>query len=209
MLSPELETRAFLGRPVVDIYGRSLGRVIGIERNAFGELEGVQVEAAGGHIVSAKARQLALTPKIITLTPDWKLEAVDIISELSLLRKRISALESLKDTKEIEGEIYTELLDSQKAGYYDKVKTAEALSGSMKHRLSEVAGQISSLTRYLVNAKLDHKSGELDEESLKMAQGSIEPTLHPLIAERNDLAGSLKTLEEVLPSRVTISQNRQ
>src|SRR5437016_518966 len=124
MLSPELETRAFLGRPVVDIYGRSLGRVIGIERNAFGELEGVQVEAAGGLIVSVKARQLGLT-------------------------------------------------------------------------------------RYLVNAKLDHKSGELDEESLKMAQGSIEPTLHPLIAERNDLAGSLKTLEEVLPSRVTISQNRQ
>ncbi len=167
------------------------------------------MEAAGGHIVSAKARQLGLTPKIITLTPDWKLEAVDIISELSLLRKRIGALESLKDTKEIEGEIYTELLDSQKAGYYDKVKTGEALSASMKHRLSEVAGQISSLTRYLVNAKLDHKSGELDEESLKMAQGSIEPTLHPLIAERNDLAGSLKTLEEVLPSRVTISQNRQ
>src|SRR2546430_1987970 len=50
MLSPELETRAFLGRPVVDIYGRSLGRVIGIERNAFGELEEVQVEAAGGLI---------------------------------------------------------------------------------------------------------------------------------------------------------------
>src|SRR2546427_780780 len=101
MLSPELETRAFLGRPVVDIYGRSLGRVIGIERNAFGELEGVQVEAAGGLIVSAKARQLGLTPKIITLTPDWKLEAVDIISELSLLRKRIIALGSLKTLEEV------------------------------------------------------------------------------------------------------------
>jgi hypothetical protein len=137
--------------------------------------------------------------------PDWKLEAVDIISELSLLRKRITALESLKDSKEIEGEIYAELLDSQKAGYYDKVKAAQSLSASMKHRLSEVSSQISSLTRYLVNAKLDHKSGELDEESLKLAQGSIEPTLHPLIAERNDLAGSLKTLEEVLPSKVTIS----
>jgi len=88
------------------------------------------------------------------------------------------------------------------------VKTAEALSASMKHRLSEVGSQISSLTRYLVNAKLDHKSGELDEESFRLAQGSIEPTLRPLIAERNDLAGSLKTLEEVLPSRVTISQNQ-
>src|SRR5437667_11180884 len=194
MLSAEFQTRALLGRPVVAVYGRSLGRVIGIERDAFGELEGVQVGAAGGLIVSTKARQLGLTSKIITLTPDWKLEAVDVISELSLLRKRISALESLNDTKEADTEIYTELLDSQKAGYYDKVKTAEALSASMKHRLSEVAGQISSLTRYLVNAKLDHKSGELDEESLKMAQGSIEPTLHPLIAERNELAGSLKRL---------------
>src|SRR2546427_10253279 len=100
MLSPELETRAFLGRPVVDIYGRSLGRVIGIERNAFGELERVQVEAAGGHIVSAKAAQVGLTPEIIMLPPDWKLEAVALISEVSLLRKRIGALEAWQDTKE-------------------------------------------------------------------------------------------------------------
>jgi hypothetical protein len=55
-----------------------------------------------------------------------------------------------------------------------------------------------------VNAKLDHKSGDLDDESLKIAQGSIEPTLHPLIAEKADLSVSLKTLEQILPSRVTI-----
>ena len=152
----------------------------------------------------AKARQIALTPRSITLTPDWKIESEDVISELTLLRKRISALESLKETKEIDNEIYAELVESQKAGYLDKVKAAEALAASMKRRLSEVTGHISSLTRYLVNAKLDHKSGELDDESLKLAQGSIEPTLRPLIAEKTDLAGSLKTLEQVLPSRVTI-----
>ena len=202
---PELETRALLGRSVMDLYGRSLGRVIGLERNPFGELEGVQVEAPGGQIVSAKSRQLALTPKSITLTPDWKLESEDVISELSLLRKRISALESLKETKEIDGEIYAELVDSQKTGYFEKVKAAEALAGSMKRRFAEISGSISSLTKYLVNAKLDHKSGELDDESLKLAQGSIEPTLRPLIAERTDLAGSLKSLEQVLPTKVSLS----
>jgi uncharacterized protein (DUF342 family) len=204
LITSELETKALLGHSVIDTYGRSLGRVIGIERNAFGELESVQVEAAGGQIAIAKARQIALTPKNITLTPEWKLESEDIISELSLLRKRISALESLKETKEIDNEIYVELVDSQKAGYLEKVKTAEALAASMKRRLSEVADNISSLTRYLVNAKLDHKSGDLDDESLKIAQGSIEPTLHPLIAEKADLSVSLKTLEQILPSRVTI-----
>ena len=204
MITSELETKALLGHSVIDTYGRTLGRVIGIERNAFGELESVQVEAAGGQIAIAKARQIALTPKNITLTPEWKLESEDIISELSLLRKRISALESLKETKEIDSEIYVELVDSQKAGYLEKVKTAEALAASMKRRLSEVTDNISSLTRYLVNAKLDHKSGDLDDESLKIAQGSIEPTLHPLIAEKADLSVSLKTLEQILPSRVTV-----
>jgi len=205
MISPELETKALLGHPVVDTYGRGLGKVIGIERNAFGELEGVQVEAAGGQIAIAKARQIALTPRNVTLTPEWKLESEEIISELTTLRKRISALESLRDTKEIDGEIYSELLDSQKAGYLEKVKVAEVLAVSMKRRLSEVTLNISSLTRYLVNAKLDHKSGELDDESFKMAQSSIEPTLRPLMAEKVDLSGSLKSLEQILASKVAPS----
>ncbi len=202
MLSPELETKALLGRSVSDIYGRLLGRVIGIERNPFGEMEGVQVESTGGIIITAKARQMALTPKSITISPEWKLESEDVISELSLLRKRVGALESLKDSREIDGEIYSELLESQKAGYLDKVKMATGLVSSMRSRLSEITGQITSLTRYLVNAKLDHKSGELDDDSLKLAQGSIEPSLRPLIAERNDLTASIKVVEQVLPTVV-------
>jgi hypothetical protein len=87
----------------------------------------------------------------------------------------------------------------------DKVKTASALVGSMRSRLAELTGQITSLTKYLVNAKLDHKSGELDEDSLKLAQGSIEPSLRPLIAERNDLTLSIKVAEQVLPSKVSIN----
>ena len=205
MSAHELETRALLGKPAVDVYGRNLGRVIGIERNAFAELESVQVEAAAGQIITAKTRQLAITPRSVTLTPDWKLESEDVISELSLMRKRIGALESLRESKEIDREIYAELVESQKAGYIERVKAAEALAVSMKRRFSEVSNNISSLTRYLVNAKLDHKSGEIDDESLKLAQGSIEPNLRPLIAERTDLAGSLKALEQILPAKVSIS----
>jgi hypothetical protein len=122
-----------------------------------------------------------------------------------LLRKRVGALESLKDSREIDGEIYLELLESQKAGYMDKVKLANTLVSSMRSRLAELAKQITSLTRYLVNAKLDHKSGELDEASLKLAQGSIEPSLRPLIAEKNDLTLSIKVVEQVLPSKVSLS----
>ena len=204
-MSPELETKALLGRGVVDIYGRQLGRIIGIDRNVHGELEGIQVEVAGNGILTARARQIALTPKNITLTPEWKVESQDIISELTILRKRVIALESLKDAKEIDGEIYSEILEGQKAGYLEKVKTAEALADSMKAKLGQIASQLSSLTKYLVNAKLDHKSGALDESALRIARDSIEPSLRPLIAERNDLTTVVKSLETVLPARVSMS----
>ena len=163
------------------------------------------MEAVGGNIFRVKARQIALTPKTITLTPKWKIESEDLVSELTTLRKRVNALESLKDTKEIDGEIYAEIVEVQKAGYLEKVKSAEALADLMKARFGLITSQISSLTRYLVNAKLGHMSGELDESSLKLTQESIGPSLRPLMAERNDLAASLKTLEKVLPARVSIN----
>ena len=207
MLTPELETKALLGRGVTDVYGRFVGRVIGIDRNPFGEMEGVQVESVGNSILTFKARQIALTPKTVTVTPEWKLEVEDVVSELSLLRKRVGALEQLNDSREIDGEIYAEILEAQKAGYMERVKMGEALAGSVKSQLGTVTGQIASLTKYLVNAKLDHKSGQLDDGALKLAQGSIEPSLRPLIGEKNDLVLALKKLQTVLPSRVSISEN--
>src|SRR5437867_4334824 len=150
-------------------------------------------------------RQLSLTPHKVTLTPEWKLDADDLVSELNTLRKRIEALGSLKDSKEIDGEIYAELVVAQKAGYLDKVKSGEALVGIIRARLGEITGQISSLTKYLVHAKLGHKSGEVDDASLKLAQDSIEPSLRPLIAERNDLLAEMKNLQKILPARVELS----
>src|SRR2546422_6718377 len=46
----------------------------------------VQVESVGNSIITFKARQIALTPKAVTVTPEWKLEVEDVVSELSTLR---------------------------------------------------------------------------------------------------------------------------
>jgi len=169
-------------------------------------MAGVQIEAVGGNILTARTRQVALTPRTVTVTPEWKLNAHETILELANLRKRIIALESLKDTREIDIEIYSELLDAQKEGYLDKVKAGQELMASMRDRNSELSKQISSLTKYLVHARLGHKSGEVDDESLKLAQDSIQPSLRPLIAERNDLTSEIQNLQKTLPTRVELSE---
>ncbi len=203
MLSPELEIKALLGREIIDIYGRTLGRIIGVNRNQYGEMEGLEVESPGGNVIDVSAKSIMLTPKTITATPEWKVEAHELTLEIQTVKKRMVALEALGSQQDnVDREVYEELFDAQRSAYLSLVKRAEGLAGSIEDRLQKTNMKVASLTRHLVNAKLDHQSGELDEASMKLAVGSIEPSLRPLIAERNDLSSTIKAIAEYLPTRV-------
>ena len=205
MLSPELEAKALLGKSISDVYGRSLGRIIGINRNQFGEMEGLEVESPGGNVIDIPSKSIMLTPKMVTATPEWKVDAHELTGEIATVKKRIVALEGLRGKGDVDGEIYEELLEAQRSGYLSKVKQIEALVGALRVKLERTNNQLTSLTKHLVNAKLDYQSGEIDEASMKLAVGSIEPSLKPLIAEKNDLSSTLKTLEDLLPAHVRAS----
>ena len=205
MLSPELEAKALLGMSISDVYGRSLGRIIGVSRNQFGEMEGLEVESPGGNVIDIPSKSIMLTPKMVTATPEWKVDAHELSGEIATVKRRIVALEGLRDKGDVDREIYEELLEAQRSGYLSKVKQTEALVGALRAKLERTNNQLTSLTKHLVNAKLDYQSGEIDEASMKLAVGSIEPSLKPLIAEKNDLSSTLKTLEDLLPAHVRAS----
>ena len=205
MLSPELEAKALLGKSISDVYGRSLGRIIGVNRNQFGEMEGLEVESPGGNVIDIPSKSIMLTPKMVTATPEWKVDAHELTGEIATVKRRVVALEGLRDKGDVDREIYEELLEAQRSGYLSKVKQTEALVGALRAKLERTNNQLTSLTKHLVNAKLDYQSGEIDEASMKLAVGSIEPSLKPLIAEKNDLSTTLKTLEDLLPAHVRAS----
>ena len=205
MLSPELEAKALLGKSISDVYGRSLGRIIGVNRNQFGEMEGLEVESSGGNVIDIPSKSIMLTPKMVTATPEWKVDAHELTGEIATVKRRVVALEGLRDKGDVDREIYEELLEAQRSGYLSKVKQTEALVGALRAKLERTNNQLTSLTKHLVNAKLDYQSGEIDEASMKLAVGSIEPSLKPLIAEKNDLSSTLKTLEDLLPAHVRAS----
>ena len=205
MLSPELEAKALLGMSISDVYGRSLGRIIGVNWNQFGEMEGLEVESPGGNVIDIPSKSIMLTPKMVTATPEWKVDAHELSGEIATVKRRIVALEGLRDKGDVDREIYEELLEAQRSGYLSKVKQTEALVGALRAKLERTNNQLTSLTKHLVNAKLDYQSGEIDEASMKLAVGSIEPSLKPLIAEKNDLSSTLKTLEDLLPAHVRAS----
>src|SRR3989442_6518462 len=117
MLSPELEAKALLGKSISDVYGRSLGRIIGINRNQFGEMEGLEVESPGGNVIDIPSKSIMLKPKMETATPERKVDAHELTSEIATVKKRIVDLEGLRDNGGVDREIYEELLAAPKYGY--------------------------------------------------------------------------------------------
>jgi hypothetical protein len=170
MPSPELEAKALLGKSITDVYGRILGRIIGVNRNQFGEMEGLEVESQGGNVIDVPSKSIMLTPKTITASPEWKVDAHELTSEIATVKKRIVALEGLRDKGDVDREIYEELLEAQRSGYLLKIKQTEALVGNIRSKLERTNNQLTSLTKHLVNAKLDYQSGEIEERPLKHSQ---------------------------------------
>ena len=87
-------------------------------------------------------------------------------------------------------------------GEFDRGDAVLVLDGDGR----EVARGLSAYASADARAILGHKSGEVDDESLKLAQDSIQPSLRPLIAERNDISAELQNLQKTLPTTVEVSE---
>src|SRR2546421_9543727 len=97
MLSPELEAKALLGKSINDVYGRALGRIIGVNRNQFGEMEGLEVESPGGNVIDIPSKSIMLKPKMVTETPDRNVDAHELTSDIPTVEQQLVALEGLRD----------------------------------------------------------------------------------------------------------------
>src|SRR6058998_383321 len=138
MLSPELEAKALLGKSMSDVYGRALGRIIGVNRNQFGEMEGLEVESPGGNIIDIPSKSIMLTPKTVTATPEWKVDAHELSGEIATVKRRIVALEGLRDKGDVDREIYEELLEAQRSGYLSRSNKPRP---SLEHSVLSLNGQ--------------------------------------------------------------------
>src|SRR2546430_16620016 len=115
MLSPEREAKALLGKSISDVYGRPLGRIIGVNRNQFGEMEGLEVESPGGNVIDIPSKSIMLTPKMVTATPEWKVDAHELSGDIATVNRRIDALQGLRGKGDVDRDVFDALLQAQRS----------------------------------------------------------------------------------------------
>lgn len=181
------EIRRFLGRSLQDPYGRTFGKVVGINANLKDEITGVGIEVGNGEFIQAPGERVAISADSLVLTPAWKVEAEEFRKEFDIVTRRLRALDELFSVGDIQKDVYEDLRKQHEDAINELKSKRKTILDNLSQRTSTLNTQLRQLQTHLAGNKMLHASGEFDDQSYKAAVDAIDSGLVRAMAERKDV----------------------
>jgi len=189
--------RRFLGKPICDLHGRAIGKVVGISTNIKNEVASVEVELGNGDFMQCPACHITVDSNYMVLLQPWKVEAVNLQKELNLVTRRLQALDELHSARDIQEDIYQDLRNQHQSVIEGLEERRRNLVTDLNRRVDGLSVRIKELETVLANNKMQYTSGEIDGEAYKITCDSIHSGLDRVFSERKDIQAILEYLEKL------------
>jgi len=183
----------FIGKPAKDIYRRYIGYVVGITLDSNGRLRSVGIDR-GGSFEEFFSNQIIIEDDTLVLVPGWKLEAEKFKKEHDLTLKRFQALDELLKNHEIPDYVYDELCKQYKESLTRLEEEHKNLIDNLSNRIKELEDHIKHLERFLGHLKVQHKAGEISDETYRLASEYLTSVIAKTIEEKKDVESTLNML---------------
>ncbi|MEM2921045.1 MAG: CdvA-like protein [Candidatus Bathyarchaeia archaeon] len=183
----------YLSKRVYDGYGRILGKVIACTRS--GEVDPLLgIELLGGGFLTLRGSCLTPKGEDLFLNESWKSKSEAIKRELSIAKRKVSALERLYSQGEISKETYDVLSSEYGANVSECSKRKETLQREIEERSKILTTLTRTIEDYVVNLKIGHELGEVEDEEYKSGRDSLNKLLSQLQAEQKDIDAAIDLL---------------
>ena len=200
----------FLGRNVFDLYGMTVGKIVGISTDVKGIVTSLELELANGQFLNCPGEQIEISGDHAVFFDDWRIQSKTLKVEMDISLKRIKALSDLHRRGEIQPEIYEDLRKQHDANLSDLQRRMDALVKNLSVISRGMDGQLRHLEMFLANNKMQLASGEIDGQSYKVAVDALERGLRRALSGKKDVEALLANLgglklgpEEPNPSQDT------
>jgi len=181
-----------------DVYGRFVGHVVGISRDAMGDVTAMQVDRGGGRLAEYPMTQVSINKNSVVLIPKWKVESKVIQKGWTLTQKKIFALDNLLKSGKLSHAVYESLRKKEFEPVIEKLKKKhETLLNDLKSRHDELKFQIGKFENSIGNIELERMVGETDDQTYKTSHDSIKSLLESAISEKNDIEAALEQLDTI------------
>ena len=195
-MSQSTAGKYYLGRKVVDNYGRTLGKVVGYYVGEMGSPPLLGVELLEGDFNVYPSTNLVDEANILVLNDNWKTKADTLSHNLNLSMRKISALEKLYKTGEISNDAYQNLGKEFENTAKDLRVFHESLVGRLDERSHSLSDKLKQVEDYFVNIKVAYELGEIDDDDYKMTRDALHDLINRLQTEQKDVSAAQERLRD-------------
>jgi len=182
----EGEASGWVGKPVLDTYGRRLGRAMGLIFDLSGEVTSVGVEQAGS-FKELRADMVVSDLEELKVMPEWKADSKRAGIEGAALERRLTALAEMVEDKEISQASY----DAMHAKLMDVRATQDLVFQRMLEKLDYLEHEDESMDSFVTMVRLEFHAGEMSEESYNLTMVECEEIK---VANAKETAEIMKTI---------------
>ena len=180
-------------RTVKDIYGREIGRLVGVLLDFDGSIKSVGVSESGGRLVQYSGSRIVRCEDGYLVVPEWKVDAQALAKERARLSRREAALESI-----IEEERSSPAVLNQVKKELSEVRANNRrLKERVDRRLSEIKQNEMEIERFAALTKIQRATGEIDEDSYLMAANYCKLAISADSKESDELTHAMGFLEDI------------
>ena len=197
-----------VSKPVKDTYGRYVGFVVGFSVDTSGDLTSIGVDQGNGVFTEYPSERLVSAPDGLVVIPSWKVDCESLGKEMDGVRKRAKALQELAKEGQVPKTLFEEMMGRYGEEAERTRESYKTLGEEMLVRTQELDLQRESLERFLVNVKVQYRSGEIDESSFKLASECCQAMQEKNSQERQELGRMLKLVTEPLETQSSNSAGR-
>ncbi len=154
-----------VGKQVKDMYGTSIGRVLGRITDIDGSIQSVGIDGGSQGLLQIPFEQLVIQDNIVICIPKWRLESQRLLKEKESTLRRLKALidivsdnDEMKEDAEIIREKYKEKLTTL-------IETENKIKTKLEARLEELNEQMKSVKMLEFDAKVQCRSNEVSEQT--------------------------------------------
>ena len=184
MSSNELE---IVGKPVKDMYGTSMGKVVGTITTIDGSIDTVGIDCGSDVLKQVPFEQLVLRDDVVIFIPKWRLDSHRLLRAKELALRRLKALINLSTENEEMKEDAGLIHEKYKSQLQSLNETEGKIKATLEKRKNELDEHLKSVKMFLFDAKVQFNSDEISQSKFDSIRGQTAEMIERISHEKAEI----------------------
>ena len=200
---------SIIGKPVKDMYGTTIGNVLGTLTHIDGCIQTVGVDCGSEGLKQIPYEHLVLQGDVVIFIPGWRIDAQKILREKKLTLSRLKALMDIISENDVMQSDADVIHDTYKTKLMELDEAESKVRDELSIRLEELDSQEKIIKVMLFDAKVQFKGDEISDSVFETIQKHCNNLLERLSHERIEVTSVQRHIEELSMKSIELTQPKK